>query len=107
VLILTVKNDEWIINTTRRFVRLQNTKSDCVDYTDFDWHSGFKSIGIKPDGKLISIKTDGHVAAFGLKLKKGEIVYWDIPTGEAGFAFWNVTKKCDVIGHKLLNQHNK
>lgn len=104
VLVLTVKKDELIVNTTRRFIRLQNVKSDCIHYTDFEWHSGFKSFAINPDGKFISIKANGYTAAFGLKLKSGEVVYWDIPTGEAGFAFWNVTKKCDVIGRRLLDQ---
>jgi hypothetical protein len=64
--------------------------------------SRYKSISITINGKLKGVKSDGYFAGFGLRKHGGEIVYWLIPTGRAGFAFWNVTKKCELIGRKYL-----
>jgi hypothetical protein len=104
VLVLTIDNDEFVINTTRRFIRLSNDLTESIYYTDFKWHRGFRSIGLKhpESGKLISVKTDSYFAEFGLMINSGTMVYWKIPTGSAGFGFWNVTKKCELIGRKYV-----
>ena len=102
VLLLTISNDQMIVNTTERFIRLRNLETEYIDYADFECHDGFKSIlaTIQPDGKSVSIKTDGYISEFGLRKKSGEIVPWQIPTGTPGFGFWNVTKNCELIGRK-------
>lgn len=104
VLILKVFEEDIIINTTERFIKLAKPGIHYIDYTDFEWHSGFKLLTAtgSPNEKTDSIKTDGKLAEFGIKKKTGEIVYWKIPTGTLGFAFWNVTKKCELIGRKYL-----
>ena len=104
VFILVVDKDELIINTTNKFVRLENFTSEFINYTDFEWHNGFNTIVPSPseNERLNSIKTNGNVSKFGLKLKNGQIIYWNVPTGSIGFAFWNITKKCELIGRKYV-----
>jgi hypothetical protein len=102
VFLLTCDHDMFILNTTHRFIKVDALNSASVFYTDFDRHTGYKSLSITIDGKLKGVKSDGYFAEFGLRKHGGEIVYWLIPTGRPGFAFWNVTKKCDLIGRKYL-----
>lgn len=98
VLMLKISVDEAIINTTERFIRLSTAGIESIEYIDFDCHDGYKSIAIKvPNEKALSVKTDGYNQEFGLKKINGEIIYWNIPTGSPGFAFWNVTKTCGLI----------
>lgn len=101
VFILRVDNNEVIINTTIRFVHLSDKESESINYTDFEWHDGFKTIAARGEnGKLVNIKTNGYVSKFEFRKKDGQIVHWSIPTGFAGFAFRNVTKRCELIGRK-------
>jgi hypothetical protein len=104
VLILVINDNEYIINTTHRFIQIKDSKAISLNYKDFDYHAGYKSIlaGREASGKPIGIKTDGYFADFGLRLKDESLIYWQIPTGFPGFAFWNVTKKCELIGRKYL-----
>lgn len=106
VLTLWVSDEQIIINTTEKFTRLTNSEMEEIEYSDFEWHTGFESILAtrKPNGKPISIKTDGYNSKFGLKKKSGDIILWTIPTGSPGFGFWNVTKKCELIGRKYLKK---
>jgi hypothetical protein len=88
-------------------VKLTNDIVEYINYTEFDWHIGYKSIAAKRDrGVSVSVKTDGQIAEFWLRKINGEIVFWEIPTGKAGFAFWNVTKKCELIGRKYPDNHD-
>jgi hypothetical protein len=108
VLVLKADKDNTTICTTRRFVHLENGDITELKYTDFDKHNGYKSIAIPGHaGPAIGIKTDGYIADFGLQKTDGQIVYWKIPTGHSGFAFWNVTKKFDIIGRKYLVDGDK
>lgn len=102
VLILKISDVEFIINTTSKFIRVSKSSIEFIDYSDFEWHKGYKSILADklPSGKPISIKTDGYLSEFGLKTKNGKIIYWKIPTGVPGFGFWNVTKKVELIGRR-------
>jgi hypothetical protein len=102
VFLLNCDNDVFVLNTTHRFIRVGERDIESVFYTDFDWHVGYKSIAITINGKLKGVKSDGYFAEFGLRKHDGEIVYWLIPAGRPGFAFWNVTKRCDLIGRKYL-----
>jgi hypothetical protein len=104
VFILRVDNNEVIINTTIRFVRLHGKESESINYTDFEWHEGFKTIVAidSESGKRGNIKTNGYVSKFGLRKKDKQIVHWNIPTGSPGFAFWNVTKRCELVGRKYI-----
>lgn len=102
VFLLDCGNSGFVLNTTHRFIRVGGPDIESVFYTDFDWHVGYKSIAITINGKFKGVKSDGYFAEFGLRKHGGEIVYWLIPTGRAGFAFWNVTKKCELIGRKYL-----
>lgn len=104
VLILKISNSEFIINTTKKFIRIDNLNSELIDYSDFEWHNGFKSIVVEIENskKRIGVKTNGNVAEFELRKRNGEIISWNIPTGEPGFGFWNVTQKCELIGRKFI-----
>ena len=104
VLILKISDNEIIINTTERFIRLSNSVAEYLEYKEFEWHNGFDSILATklPSGKPISVKTDGYTSNFSLRKRNGEIVNWEIPTGVPGYGFWNVTKKCELIGRKYL-----
>jgi hypothetical protein len=100
VFLLNCGNAVFVLNTTHRFIRISKSDVESVFYTDFNGHDGFNSIMVK--GAKKSIKTDGYFAEFGLATQSREIVHWLIPSGRPGFAFWNVTKKCTLIGRKYL-----
>lgn len=101
---LKVSVDGYIINTTERFIRLTENKVEQIEYTNFESHVGY---GISMNnrslkGQSINVKTEGHYSKFGIMTKTGEKIEWTIPTGIPGFGFWNVTKKCELIGRKYL-----
>jgi len=99
VLVLKISESEFIINSTHKFVLLDSSKTEFIEYSEFDWHNGFKAFATsREDG--ISVKQNGHFADFRIRKTNGEIITRKIPTGEPGFAFWNVTKKCELIGRK-------
>jgi hypothetical protein len=75
---------------------------ESIFYSDFVAHKGYKSISVKTNAAAKSIKTDGYFAEFGMKIRSGKILYWSIPSGRPGFAFWNIIKKCELIGRKYL-----
>jgi hypothetical protein len=81
---------------------LTSQGTEHIEYKDFKLHEGFENFIIKKRLILrdINVKTDGYITSFYIKLKNGEIREWQIPTGTAGFGFWNVTKKCELIGRK-------
>ncbi len=93
VLLLKIESELFILITTERFIKFENSVVEELDYKDFEWHSGYKI-------KNIQMKKDGSIGQFGLKKIDGEIIYWKIPTGSSGYGFWNVTKKCELIGRK-------
>ena len=92
VFFLPVREDEYIITTTRRFLRLSSDDHESLLFTDFAGHQGFKfaSRGYK----------GGSVAFFILKRKTERPLFWEIPTGQPGHAFWTVTNKCELIGRR-------
>jgi hypothetical protein len=102
VLFLKISEEKSIINTTERFIKLTSQGTEHIEYKDFKLHEGFENFIIKKRLILrdINVKTDGYITSFYIKLKNGEIREWQIPTGTAGFGFWNVTKKCELIGRK-------
>lgn len=104
ILVLSVENDGFIVNTTDRFIRVFGSNTESILYSDFDYHVGFTSISAKDslNTKSESIKVEGLFQDFGIKTKSGKILYWILPTGKPGFAFWNVTDKCEVIGRRFL-----
>ncbi len=103
VLVLNKNNENIVVCTTKRFLYFENDKTYDLKYSNFKNHIGFKSIIIPGHtGPHIGIKTDGYISEFGLRKNDGQVVYWKIPTGHSGFAFWNVTKKFDIIGRKYI-----
>lgn len=102
VLVLHIEGSNYIINSTERFIQIENSRVETIDYKDFEWHTGFESLiaNRTSSGEITSIKHDGVISKFGIRKRNGEIKYWKIPTGSPGFAFWNVTKKCELIGRK-------
>lgn len=102
VLVLKISKLEFVINTTKKFVRIDPDSTESIDYSEFEWHNGYKSISVisTPTGKVANVKTEGLNSDFGLRKRNGKIVYWKIPSGKPGIAFWNVTKKCELIGRK-------
>jgi hypothetical protein len=103
VLVLKISESEFVINTTKKFIRINSDSTDIIDYTEFECHNGYKRISIinTPTGKVANVKTEGLISDFGLRKRNGKIIYWKIPSGKPGFAFWNVTKKCELIGRKF------
>lgn len=103
VLVLKKDNENIVVCTTRRFIYFENNMTRELKYSDFKNHIGYKSIKVSGHSEPhISVKTDGYISEFGLRKNDEEIVYWKIPTGHSGFAFWNVTKKFDIIGRKYI-----
>ena len=100
VLILKISESEYVVNSTKRFIRIDSDKVESINYTEFEWHNGYKSFVVNKEKKIIT-KHDGYFSEFGLRKRNGEIIYWKIPTGFAGYGFWNVTKKCELIGRKF------
>ena len=101
VLILRVSNAEYIVNTTERFVRLDRFTTESIYYSEFKRHAGFWSVKARPAAEEpLNIHKDGSRAGFGLMKRNETLVYWTVPTGKPGFGFWNVTKKCELIGRK-------
>ncbi|KZS39497.1 hypothetical protein AWE51_25790 [Aquimarina aggregata] len=99
VLILKVSESEFIINSTHKFVLLDSYKTEFLEYSEFERHKGFKAfVTTREEG--MSVKQNGYLADFKIIKNNGEIITRKIPTGEPGFAFWNVTKKCELIGRK-------
>ena len=100
VLVLKISESEFIINTTKKFVRIDSHTTEIINYAEFEWHNGYKSFVVDKEKKVIT-KHEGHISEFGLRKRNGEIIYWNIPTGVSGYGFWNVTKKCELIGRKF------
>src|SRR5687767_13859837 len=71
VLVLSLKKDEFILNTTERFIHIDNEGTTSLFYKDFDGNNGFKAFGPgQMDSRIIvNIKTEGKLAEFGLKKK--------------------------------------
>ncbi len=103
VLYFQVSDDEYIVNTTTRFVRSDAGAISSIPYKNFDRHVGFKSPVIDPKtGQPVSVKKSGFLSEFGIKTKEKKVIYWRIPSGRPAFAFWNVTEKCELVGRKYL-----
>ena len=100
VLALKITESEFIINTTKKFILIDSNEKETIDYSEFEWHNGYKSFVVDKEKKIIT-KHDGYLSEFGLRKRNGEIIYWKIPTGYAGYGFWNITKKCELIGRKF------
>lgn len=101
VLALTAANDGFVVTTTQRFIHIHDSGTESLFYSDFEMHRGFRFYAVQPSvGKISNIKKDGSFEEFGLKKRDGEVLYWLLPTGQPGFAFWNVTNKCELIGRK-------
>ena len=45
-------------------------------------------------------KSKGNVMHFEMVMWDNTAVVWDVLTGRPGYAFWNVTNKCELIGKK-------
>ena len=102
VLVLKVSDSEYVVNTTTKFVQITADSTTFIKYTNFGGHDGYRSIKMisTPKGGVANVKMEGAISDFGLKNRYGRVVYWKIPTGKPGFAFWNVTNKCELIGRK-------
>jgi hypothetical protein len=109
VLVLFLDNNEYILNTTERFIHIGNSGTSSLYYSEFDGTNGFKAFGpgTMDNHMVVSIKKEGKLAEFGLKKKDGEVIYWPVPTGKPGFAFWNVTDKFKIIGRRFVIKKKK
>lgn len=99
VLVLKLRDNGFLINTTERFLLPGHPATESVYYADFKWHKGFKPPSLE---NRTNVKLHGSYADFGLQKQNDEIVYWSLPAGKPGFAFWNVTKKFHIIGRKYI-----
>jgi hypothetical protein len=109
VLVLFLGNNECILNTTERFIHISNAGTSSLYYPEFDGPNGFKAFGPgqMDNHMVVSIKKEGKLAEFGLKKKDGEVVYWPVPTGKPGFAFWNVSDRFKIIGRRFVIKKKK
>lgn len=104
VLVLRLQAEDFIINTTHRFIGIFNSTIESINYVEFDRHHGF-SKPLSHDASLNerrSIKSEGLYVNFEIVKKNKEIITWKIPSGKPGFAFWSVTKKCEFVGRKYI-----
>ena len=42
VLVLKISESEFVINTTKKFVRIDSESTEIIDYSEFEWHNGYK-----------------------------------------------------------------
>ncbi|MCK7557952.1 hypothetical protein MKQ70_24255 [Chitinophaga sedimenti] len=73
------------------------------------WFHKFVAVGKEPDNFVLFPALPAAVqeqlyAAMALPAR--EIPIWTIPTGRAGFKFWHVTNKCDMIWCKYIIQED-
>jgi hypothetical protein len=94
VLVLKAADDNYIINTTLRFVRIGPMSHESVYYKDFRGHAAYKS--------MLHGARSGYFEEFGLRKLDGELIYWSIPTGKPGYGFWYITNRCSIIGRRIL-----
>ncbi len=99
VLFLKVTESDFIVTTTHSFIKIESQKIERINYQDFEGHKGFRPLGIS--NQNASVKMNGYISTFYLLTTTKEYC-WNIPTGETGFAFWNITKKCELIGRKYI-----
>jgi len=101
VLIFTICEGQYIINTSERFVNITPVKKESVYYKDFDGFAYYESLHYVKKKRQ---KTDAPVTyiELGLKKKNGAILFWKIPSDNSGFFFWNVTRL--IEGIKTKNQ---
>ena len=104
VFILEISEENYVIATTERFIKLDGSKFDEINYREFSGYTGYKDVAIVRKGsrKVADVKIEGLLKEFGIKKTDGTIIYWIIPTGASGFGFWNVTKRCELVGRKYL-----
>ena len=106
VLILKGRNENVIICTTRRFIHFENQEVESLYYVDFAGHEGYMSRfnADKTSDAKLGVKSEGAFATFVLSTVSGEKICWEIPTGHAGFAFWNITTKFRIIGRYEIKE---
>lgn len=101
VLIFTISEGQYIINTSERFVNITPVKQESVYYKDFKGFAYYESLHYVKNKKQ---KTDAPVTyiELGLRKKNRTILFWKIPSDNSGFFFWNVTRLIERI--KTKNQ---
>ncbi|SEW09899.1 hypothetical protein SAMN05428988_2023 [Chitinophaga sp. YR573] len=97
VLILTTCDDNYIVNTTTRFIRISPSSYESVYYSDFKGH--FRIMLLQTFKK--DVKLAGWFGEAALEKINGELIYWDIPIGIAGGGFQNITRRCSIIGRRI------
>ena len=95
ILMLTICANQYIINTSERFVKITPTKHESVYYEEFDGFTSYESLHFakkKPKSNKTAALTE-----LGLKKTTGEIVFWKIPSGNTCYFFWNITRLVQQI----------
>ncbi|WP_295127774.1 hypothetical protein [uncultured Chitinophaga sp.] len=106
VLALMLHETCFVINTTERFIRVDGEQMESVYYQEFLFHKGYKTMTTMEESGP-NVKAEGKTGEFEILKTNGESVFWIIPTGRAGFKFWNVTKRCQIIGRKYHIQQEQ
>jgi hypothetical protein len=83
-----------LVCTSQRFIYLQNDDIEDLYYHTFVGHGGF----IKSQD---NVKQEGLILPFEFCLEHAESRIWEIPSGNIGFAFWNITKSFGIIAKWL------
>lgn len=96
-LIIKVTNRHFVINSTERVIKIEDFAKEYLDYKDFSWHKGFVRKTVKD---TLNMKREGLLIDFEMIKTDNSSIFWKIPTGHPGYAFWNITKKCELIGRK-------
>lgn len=91
VLVLTVKDGIYVVNTSERFVKITSQTIDSVYYDEFEALFFHQPIHYKIR-KLSPLK----LVEIGIKKTNGDIVFWNIPAGEF-YQFWDVTRRLETI----------
>jgi hypothetical protein len=96
VLILTISPDHYIINTTERFLNISPKDQESVYYDEFYDFENFTAL------RRTKKKHDRRVdptalTELGLKKTSGDIIFWEVPTGNIAYYFWNITRLVSMI----------
>lgn len=95
ILILTICANQYIINTSERFVKITPTKHESVYYEEFDGFASYEALHFAK--KKPKPGTSADFTELGLKKTTGEIIFWKIPSGNTCYFFWNITRLVEQI----------
>lgn len=100
VFVLKNKTDEYIINTTKRFLKVTNQNIQEILYTEF------KAVGLNNTASIQSqklLKTHPEYQKCYLIKRNGNVIIWEILYKSIN-CFIQASKRCELIGRKYSTE---